>query len=101
VAERGAPLRRENILQRENRVLVSMNGFSVVEGEFNGLLGLSDSQREESPESLGSAAGLDPIAENDNPGQATAARALEVQEIQRFQQSLDTPEVRRGIATLV
>ncbi|KIV85741.1 hypothetical protein PV11_01403 [Exophiala sideris] len=43
VAERGAPLRRENILQRsDSRVLQPMNGVSEVEGVLNGLLGLSD-----------------------------------------------------------
>lgn len=48
VAERGAPLRRENILQRNNsRVLQPMNGVSEVEGVLNGLLGLSDRQQQQ------------------------------------------------------
>ncbi|KAI1618564.1 hypothetical protein EDD37DRAFT_272922 [Exophiala viscosa] len=47
VAERGAPLRRENILQRsDSRVLQPMNGVSGVEGALNGLLGLSDEHGE-------------------------------------------------------
>ncbi|KIW16948.1 hypothetical protein PV08_04139 [Exophiala spinifera] len=42
VAERGTPLSRENILQRaDSRVLRPMNGVSEVEGDLNGLLGLS------------------------------------------------------------
>ncbi|KIW92072.1 uncharacterized protein Z519_07056 [Cladophialophora bantiana CBS 173.52] len=44
VAERGTPLSRENILQRENsEILQPMNGVSEVEGELNGLLNLSES----------------------------------------------------------
>lgn len=45
VADRGAPLRRENILQRENSQfgLRPMNGVSEVEGVLNNLLNLSDS----------------------------------------------------------
>ncbi|KAK7896891.1 hypothetical protein LTR67_004778 [Exophiala xenobiotica] len=44
VAERGAPLRRENILQRGDSMLDvrPMHGVSEVEGDLNGLLGLSD-----------------------------------------------------------
>ena len=46
VAERGAPLTRENILQREDsQILQPMNGVSDVEGELNGLLGLSEFSR--------------------------------------------------------
>ncbi|KAL2436759.1 hypothetical protein ABEF95_014081 [Exophiala dermatitidis] len=43
VADPGAPLRRENILQRANsqQILQPMNGTSEVEGVLNGLLGLS------------------------------------------------------------
>ena len=50
VAERGAPFRRENIiLQSENsQILQLMNGVSDVEGELNGLLGLSQNNRIES-----------------------------------------------------
>ncbi|OCT54117.1 hypothetical protein CLCR_00176 [Cladophialophora carrionii] len=47
VAERGTPLRRENILQREDsQILQPMNGVSDVEGELNGLLGLSENRVE-------------------------------------------------------
>merc|ERR1711939_484802 len=47
VAERGAPLRRENILQRGDSMDVRpMRGVSEVEGDLNGLLGLSDNGRE-------------------------------------------------------
>jgi urease gamma subunit len=48
VAERGAPLRRENILQREDsQILQPMHGASEVESELNGLLGLSEDHRAE------------------------------------------------------
>lgn len=49
VADRGTPLRRENILQRENSQfgLRPMNGVSEVEGVLNNLLNLSDSDRAE------------------------------------------------------
>jgi hypothetical protein len=52
VADRGAPLRRENILQRENSQfgLRPMNGVSEVEGVLNNLLNLSDSHRAEAEE---------------------------------------------------
>ncbi len=72
VAERGAPLRRENILQREDsRTLQPMGGVSDVEGALNGLLGLSESRSEiaeedEVPEhypNLEADEVLDPVAE--------------------------------------
>ena len=52
VAERGAPLRRENILQREDsRFLQPMNGVSDVQGELNGLLGLSENNDDDNTRS--------------------------------------------------
>ena len=47
VAERGAPLTRQNILQREgSQILQPMNEISEVEGALNGLLGLSENRTE-------------------------------------------------------
>jgi hypothetical protein len=83
VAERGTPLRRENILQREDsQVLQPMNGVSDVEGELNGLLGLSEdrlesAQGDEVPDGCPvyeAAEVLDPVAEAEV---ASELRALE------------------------
>lgn len=103
VAERGAPLRRENILQRENsQILQPMNGVSEVEGVLNGLLGLSDRQMLDSPASSSSSPRvLDPVAESEGREAAEIDRALDVQEIElMIEQSLNDPEFRRAIETL-
>ncbi|KIW65746.1 hypothetical protein PV04_07973 [Phialophora macrospora] len=77
VAERGTPLRRENILQREDsQILQPMNGVSDVEGELNGLLGLSETRLESAQgNEVDDTAGLlDPAAEAEV---ASELRALE------------------------
>ncbi|EXJ88175.1 hypothetical protein A1O1_05103 [Capronia coronata CBS 617.96] len=102
VAERGAPLRRENILQRENsQVLQPMNGISEVEGVLNGLLGLSDDARpHESPVSMSGALGLIP-GQDDSRAATELDRVLEVREIEDLiEQSLSDPELRRAIGSL-
>ncbi|KIX01778.1 uncharacterized protein Z518_09505 [Rhinocladiella mackenziei CBS 650.93] len=100
VAERGAPLRRENILQRENsQILQPMNGVSEVESVLNGLLGLSDTRQAESPQSPPQP--LDAISEHDGRAAAEIDRTLDVQEIEHMiQESLSNPDVRRAIQTL-
>lgn len=100
VAEHGAPLRRVNILQRENsQVLQPMNGTSEVEGVLNGLLGLSDEQ--DSPGGSVSAA-LDLIAEQDDSRAAAELdRVMDVGEIEQIiEESLNDPGIRRAIETL-
>jgi hypothetical protein len=54
VAERGAPLGRENILQRDDtqRLLQPMDGVSEVEGVLNGLLGLSTDESRQGEDSI-------------------------------------------------
>ncbi|EXJ57161.1 hypothetical protein A1O7_07507 [Cladophialophora yegresii CBS 114405] len=83
VAERGTPLRRENILQRQDsQILQPMNGLSDVEGELNGLLGLSENRAEAAQRDQGldgypdheTPEVLDPVAEAEV---ASELRALE------------------------
>ena len=83
VAERGAPLRRENILQREDsRTLQPMGGVSDMEGALNGLLGLSESRSELAEEDQG--ADLEPVYEVeevlDPVSEAEVAQELEALE---------------------
>lgn len=100
VAERGTPLRRENILQRENsQILQPMNGVSEVEGVLNGLLGLSDGTVHEEPES--SAEALHTTPEQDGRAAVEMDRAMDIHEIeQMIEESFNDPEVRRAIQTL-
>lgn len=97
VAERGAPLRRENILQRENsHLLQPMEGVSEVEGVLNGLLGLSTAhaQAHGPPESFADTdIGLEHArrtAEDD--------REMDVREVElMIEASLLDPDVRSAI----
>jgi hypothetical protein len=97
VAERGAPLTRENILQREDsQILQPMNGVSDVEGELNGLLGLSENNRNESVGDTGlpdpctvyeaAEETLDPVAEAEVDQEMRALEEeVEAQETNRAQ----------------
>ncbi|EXJ86973.1 hypothetical protein A1O3_03927 [Capronia epimyces CBS 606.96] len=106
VAERGAPLRRENILQRENsQPLQPMNGTSEVEGVLNGLLGLSDhAQPQSSPVSPSIRHVPSLILEQEDRDRRPATeldRILDVHEIEHMiEESLSHTRLGRDLGTL-
>jgi hypothetical protein len=97
VAERGAPLRRENIIQREGTgspVLQTMGGVGEVEGELNGFLGTievgvwpGEVEDEETRESI-MFVDVDPIPVLDEHSEREADHALTAQEVEIMAEDL-------------